>query len=99
MQDRVSDFSDYCVYSLGIEKLSKKLQSPETLTLNELAKELKKKKVNLDDFTVFKSVKTLHEQMIDLKKKIDTTDREIDKMVYGLYGLSEDEVAVVEGKI
>ncbi len=35
---------------------------------------------------------------LDLKAQIDTTDREIDKMVYELYGLSEDEVAVVEGE-
>ncbi len=28
---------------------------------------------------------------------IDATDREIDGMVYGLYGLTEEEIAVVEG--
>ncbi len=33
-------------------------------------------------------------ELLDLQRKIDTTD----KMVYGLYGLSEGEVAVVEGK-
>jgi hypothetical protein len=28
---------------------------------------------------------------------VDATDREIDKLVYDLYGLSEQEIAVVEG--
>jgi hypothetical protein len=33
-----------------------------------------------------------------LQTQIDNTDKEIDAMVYELYGLSEDEVAVVEGR-
>ena len=56
----------------------------------------------------------LVEQMLDLQKKlaaasipadrtlyqrqIDATDREIDALVYELYGLTEDEIAVVEGR-
>ena len=32
-----------------------------------------------------------------LKSKIDITEKEIDQMVYELYGLSEDEIAIVEG--
>lgn len=31
-----------------------------------------------------------------LKQQIDSTDREIDAMVYELYGLSEEEIAIVE---
>jgi len=30
---------------------------------------------------------------------IDATDRQIDRLVYELYGLTEDEVAVVEGSV
>jgi hypothetical protein len=33
-----------------------------------------------------------------LQTQIDRTDKEIDRMVYALYGLSEEEVAVVEGR-
>ena len=32
-----------------------------------------------------------------LQAQIDRTDREIDRMVYALYGLTEEEVAVVTG--
>jgi hypothetical protein len=32
----------------------------------------------------------------DLKIQIDTTDKEIDQMVYELYGLTEDEIEIVE---
>ena len=33
----------------------------------------------------------------DIKTKIETTDREIDQMVYGLYELTEEEIGIVEG--
>ncbi len=55
----------------------------------------------------------LVEQMLDLHKRlaattlegdreayqrqIDATDREIDKLVYELYGLTREEIAIVEG--
>jgi hypothetical protein len=29
-------------------------------------------------------------------QEIESTDRQIDSLVYGLYGLMEDEIAVVE---
>jgi hypothetical protein len=31
------------------------------------------------------------------QRQIDATDREIDKLVYELYGLTEEEVKIVEG--
>ena len=37
-------------------------------------------------------------ECISIKTEIENTDKEIDQMVYELYGLSEDEVKVVEGK-
>ena len=33
-----------------------------------------------------------------VKREIESTDRAIDRLVYALYGLSEDEVKVVEEK-
>ncbi len=33
-----------------------------------------------------------------LKVDIEKTDNEIDQMVYELYGLSEDEIGIVEGR-
>ena len=31
-----------------------------------------------------------------LQRQIDATDREIDQLVYGLYGLTEEEITIVE---
>jgi hypothetical protein len=33
---------------------------------------------------------------LDLKNEIDATDKAIDTMVYELYGLSEEEIEIVE---
>jgi hypothetical protein len=32
------------------------------------------------------------------QRQIDATDNEIDKLVYELYGLTPDEIAIVEGQ-
>jgi hypothetical protein len=33
-----------------------------------------------------------------LKRQIDATDAEIDRLVYELYGLTEEEIKIVEGR-
>jgi len=33
-----------------------------------------------------------------LQAQIDATDRDIDGLVYELYGLTEEEIAIVEGR-
>jgi len=39
--------------------------------------------------------KTGHEQTL-IQRQIDATDRQIDKLVYELYGLTPEEIAIVE---
>lgn len=50
---------------------------------------------------------TLHKQLPEartghdrtlLERQIDATDQQIDRLVYELYGLTEEEIRVVEGK-
>jgi len=43
------------------------------------------------------SAKTTHEKEV-IKRQIDATDRQIDKLVYELYGLTEEEIKIVEGE-
>ena len=42
------------------------------------------------------AAKTAHEKEV-LAGMIDATDRQIDRLVYELYGLTEDGVRIVEG--
>jgi hypothetical protein len=44
------------------------------------------------------TAKTDHEKT-SLQRQIDVTDRQIDLLVYELYGLMEDEIKIVEGKV
>jgi hypothetical protein len=44
------------------------------------------------------TAKTDHEKT-SLQRQIDVTDRQIDQLVYELYGLTEDEIKIVEGKV
>jgi hypothetical protein len=82
-----------------LDKLPKKLQDWHLLSYGEFIKELVKKKVKLslsqkaewEDYFLEESKKAL-----ELKSNIDTTDKEIDEMVYDLYGLNEEEIEIVE---
>lgn len=83
-----------------IPKLSRKLQSWHELTFKQFLKELKKKKVKLTLEEEAEWMEYFQKQKVqaeELKSQITQTDREIDAMVYELYGLSEEEVKVVEG--
>jgi type I restriction-modification system DNA methylase subunit len=84
-----------------IEKLSKKLEAFYKYDFKTFLKELKKKKVTLtliqqDEWEEY--FEAYQKELLDLQAQIDATDREIDLMVYELYGLSDDEIALVEGK-
>ena len=43
------------------------------------------------------SAKTDHDKTV-IQRQIDATDRQIDQLVYELYGLTEEEIKIVEGK-
>lgn len=84
---------------LALSEPSKQLQNWQNLSYGEFIKELAKKKIKLkladeadweDYFTTEQSKAT------DLQTKIRAVDDEINAMVYGLYGLTEDEVKIIE---
>jgi len=82
-----------------IDKPSKSLQSWPQLDFKGFLAELKKKKIELgleeeaEWLTYFNKKKTAANA---LQAEIDRIDKQIDLMVYELYGLNEEEVRVVE---
>ena len=82
-----------------LEKLPKKLENWHELTFADFIKELKKKKIVLsfeeegkwEDYFLPEQQKAL-----EIKSQINQTDKEIDAMVYELYGLSKEEIETVE---
>ena len=51
----------------------------------------------LDEMDWMEVFETKKAEAKALKAEIDKTDKEIDAMVYELYGLTEEEIAIVEG--
>lgn len=96
----IESLCDLLQSKFDIEKLSRKLQSWHELTFKQFLKELKKKKVKLSLEEEAEWMEYFKEQKAgagELKAQIAQTDAEIDAMVYELYGLTEEEIEVVEG--
>jgi type I restriction-modification system DNA methylase subunit len=99
LQEQSQKFQRTIQRKFEFEVLPKKLQDWYLLSYAEFIKELGKKKVNLslsqeaewEDHFLEESKKAL-----ELKATIDATDKAIDTMVYELYGLNEEEIAIVE---
>lgn len=78
---------------------SKKLQNWQSLSFHQFIKELDKQKINLslpeqaEWMEYFESEKA---KANAIQQVIDKTDKEIDEMVYELYGLTEEEIKIVE---
>jgi len=106
LQSKISKFTNFIKKEYNLEKLNKKLDSFFERSFDDFIKELKKvaklkpatakEKMELNDYweEMFEEFK---KDILVLKSDIDRTDREIDKMVYELYELTDDEIAVVEG--
>jgi len=81
-------------------QVNKKLEQWPSLSFAEFLKELGKQKIKpslpqqAEWMKYFKEQKT---KALALQTIIDTTDKEIDAMVYALYGLTEEEIRIVEG--
>ncbi|MCB9097810.1 MAG: Eco57I restriction-modification methylase domain-containing protein, partial [Arcobacter sp.] len=94
----------------GLEKPSKKLETWYELSFATFLKEVYKRtnsrglnsrglnplglseEAEWEDYFL-----TEQQKVLTIKNKIDTTDAEIDQMVYKLYGLTEEEIKIVEG--
>ena len=83
----------------GLENLPKKLENWYELAFTDFINELKKKKIALslgeeaewEDYFLVEQQKALA-----IKSQINQTDKEIDAMVYKLYDITDEEIAIVE---
>ncbi len=83
----------------ALEKFSKKLQNWHELDFATFSKELKKQKIQLSladesEWLIYFEAEKKKAQ--DLQTQINQIEKEIDQMVYQLYGLSEEEIEIVE---
>jgi seryl-tRNA synthetase len=82
-----------------IEKASRKMRNWFQFEFKVLLKELKKQKVIIslnEEAKWLQYFKEQKEKTKELESKISQLDNEMDKIVYELYGLTEDEINIVE---
>jgi len=100
-QEASGKFQRNLIREFSLETLSTKLQNWQSLSYAEFIKELEKQKIKLS-LHQKAEWETYFQQEADkantIKTEIDSTDREIDQMVYQLYGLTEEEIRIVEKK-
>ena len=99
LQEVSQKFQRMIMRKFEIEKLSTKLQNWYLLNFDEFMKELKKAKIklSLSDEANWEDYFIVEKEKADtLSNEITKTDKEIDKMVYELYGLGDDEIKVIE---
>ncbi|MDD3194483.1 MAG: TaqI-like C-terminal specificity domain-containing protein, partial [Paludibacter sp.] len=98
-QENAQKFQRTIQRKFNLEELSGKLKDWYLLSYAEFIKELGKKKVKLslsEEAEWEEYFLQEQKKAIDIKHQIDTTDKDIDQMVYELYGLTDDEIAIVE---
>lgn len=101
LQTIQSQFLTLLQSKFELEKVSGKLEGWYELEFKEFLKELAKAKVKMSLAQEAEWLPYFTEQKkkaLELKNEIDKTDKEIDRMVYELYGLTEEEVKIVEGR-
>jgi len=106
IQKLIDYFLKYITSQYKVEVFSRKLQNWHELEFGEFIKELNKaikkaggdKLSKMDEMDWMEVFETKKDEVQTLKAEIDKTDKEIDRMVYELYGLSKEEIKIVEGK-
>jgi hypothetical protein len=91
--------SNLILSKFEIEKLTNKLQNWHELEFKDFLKELKKAKVQLslsDEAEWMQYFNEQKQKAQELKAEIEKTDKQIDGLVYELYGLTEEEIKIVE---
>ncbi len=97
--EQINKFLHRFETNFKIEKLSNKIKAFYDYDFITLISELKKKKIKLtlsqqDEWEEY--FNTFKEKINQLQNQIDKTDKEIDQMVYELYGLTKEEIEIIE---
>ena len=99
LQEIQKKFTTLLVSDFKIEKLTEKLEDWYLLDWSDFANELKKKKISMsgkDEEKWLDRFDRLKKEALAIKGVIDSTDKEIDQKVYELYGLTGEEIKIVE---
>ncbi len=100
--EKINAFLSRVTSNFSIEKLSNKLKEFYNYDFKTFNTELKKKKIVLtlkqqDEWEEY--FNQYKREINSLQESINKTDKEIDQMVYQLYGLTDEEIKIVEDSV
>lgn len=102
-QDEVKGFQDWLSTTFGIKKFSKKLEKYYELSFEDFLEQVHKKKVDVRSRKNQELLKGEFKKSIEitspLLQKIKETDDEMDWMVYVMYGLTDEEIQIIEDSL
>ena len=90
------------LYSFNIKKISNKLKEYYILNLNEFINEIEKE-IDINNDLIKKEISKKFnnscEKINELNSKIENIEYKINKIIYNIYGLSENEIKIIEEDI
>ena len=99
LQEISSKFKRTCERKFENLNSNKKLQDWYNLSYADFIKELSKQKIKLTRSEEAEWAEYFDQEKskaLEIQSKIERTDKEIDQMVYELYGLNEEEIGIIE---
>lgn len=102
--DNKLKFTKYFSSKNNLDKVNSKLSNWYRINFSDFIKELNKAikgsidtpLTKKDEFEWMELFEENKKKALELKSQIDQIDKEIDRMVYELYGLTEEEIQIVE---
>jgi type I restriction-modification system DNA methylase subunit len=94
-----SDFLDVLKFGLKVKKMTKKIIYWYDLTVEDFLDEIKKQIPKLSKASTtewIKNFKEDNEKISSFKAQIYALDKQIDQIVYDIYGLSDADITVIE---
>ena len=99
LQEISNKFLGLLKSDFSLDKVSNKIDKWYLIEWSEFEKELKKKKIILSGVQKeewYERFTRLKDKALSLNDEIEKTNKEIDQMVYELYGLTKEEIDIVE---
>lgn len=98
--NEINSFHKWIYRTFNIDKLSKKLKNYYELDFEEFLKEIKKKKVDISKRKTQELLENEFNESVSLVKslqnEIQELETEINQVVYSLYDLTAEEIAIIE---
>jgi hypothetical protein len=98
LQEKLNSSLEFLKNRFALEKINQKLEKFYLLDFVDFKKALNIKKISMtDEEDLLNWFKQKSSALLEIKTQIDDCDKEIDNMVFDLYGLDKEERKVVLG--